>query len=204
MKLGRWLDWRRPAPIATAEALRAFLYAEAALVAQKCIIGYCHVKTRLPLHELMRDEPFRIAYESARWEAFAAVLADLAEIVEGHLRPAVGERQADLADRVADLCGAALAGQPRPARAGADWRDTEDDVRRRLHRAQLGPPRSVAEISRTSAERLFEALPIHPELREPDKEGIMASVRFMLVSRCGRLERRLDRDALARALLAGA
>src|SRR5690606_13773157 len=129
MNLGRWIDWRRPAPIATAEALRAFLFAEAALVAQKCMIGYCHVKPRLPLHELMRDEPFRIAYEGARWEAFAAVLTDLAEIVEGHLRPAVGERQADLADRVADLCGAALAGQPRPARAGGDWRDTEEEVR---------------------------------------------------------------------------
>ena len=204
MMLGRWLaGWRAP-PIATADALRDFLYAEAALVAQKCVIGYCHVKTRLPLAELMRDEEFRIAFESARWEGFAAVLSDLAVVVEGHLRPMAGDRPGALADRLADCCADALAGRTRPAAPEAGWSGVTDEIRRRLHRAQLAPPQSVADISWTSAQRLFDTLPIHKQLRRPDKDAVVASVRFMLVSRCGRLERRLDRDALAQALLDGA
>ena len=65
MMLGRWFAGWRATPIATADALRDFLYAEAALVAQKCMIGYCHVKTRLPLAELMRDAAFHTAFEAA-------------------------------------------------------------------------------------------------------------------------------------------
>ncbi|HVO14934.1 MAG TPA: hypothetical protein VMV26_06965 [Alphaproteobacteria bacterium] len=204
MMLRRWFAGWRAAPIATTNALREFFSAEAALVAQKCVIGYCHVKTRLPLAELMRDEAFRIAFEGARWEAFAAVLSDLAVVVEGHLRTAAGDRQSALADRLADCCAAVLAGRPRPAAPTAGWSEIVDNIRRRLHRAQLAAPQSVADISWASAERLFDTLPIHQQLSRPDKPAVVASVRFMLVSRCGRLERRLDRDALIDALIGGA
>jgi hypothetical protein len=204
MMLRRWVAGWRAAPVTTVDALQAFLFADAALVAQKCVVGYCHVKTRLPLAELMRDEPFRLAYEGARWEGFAAVLADLVVIVEGHLRPAAGDRQVDLADRLADSYAAIVSGQPRPTAPEAGWRDVIDEVRRRLHRVQLAEPQSASDIAWTSATRLFDTLPIHDQLRRPDKDAIVASVRFMLVSRCGRMERRLDRDALARALLDGA
>jgi hypothetical protein len=203
MMLGRWFAGWRAAPIATADALRDFLFADAALVAQKCVVGYCHVKTRLPLTELMRDEQFRTAFEGARWEGFAAVLADLAVIIEGHLRPVAGERSGALADRLADLCADVLAGRPRPAATEAGWFAVIDGIRHRLHRVQLAPPQSVADVSWTSAGRLFETLPIHEQLRRPDKEAVVASVRFMLVSRCGRLESRLDCDGLVRALLDG-
>jgi hypothetical protein len=204
MMLRRWFAGRRAAPIATADALRDFLYAEAALVAQKCVVGYCHVKTRLPLTELMRDEEFRTAFEGARWEGFAAVLGDLAVVLEGHLRPAAGERQAALADRLADCCAEVLAGRARPAAPEAGWPAVVAAIRGRLHRVQLAAPQSVADIAWTSAQRLFDTLPIHDRLRRPDKEAVMASVRFMLVSRCGRLDRRLDRGELVRTLLAGA
>lgn len=203
MMLGRLFAGWRAAPIATADALRDFLYAEAALVAQKCMIGYCHVKTRLPLAELMREAEFHAAFEASRWEGFAAVLSDLAVIVEGHLRTAAGDRQGALADRLADCCADTLAGQPRPAAPAAGWSEVVDDIRRRLHRVQLAPPQSVADIAWTSAQRLFATLPIHKQLSRPDKDAVVASVRFMLVSRCGRLERRLDCDALVRALLEG-
>jgi hypothetical protein len=201
MMLRRWFAGPRTRPIATPEALQGFFASEAALVAQKCMIGYCHVKTRLPLSELMRDEAFRLAFERARWQGFAAVLGDLAAVIEGHLRPAAGERHAALADRLADCCAAVLAEQP-PTTVGAA--DTVAEIRRRLHRGQLAEPQSVADIAWTSAAGVFDALPIHDRLRRPDKDAVMAGVRFMMVSRCGRLERRLDREGLVRALLAGA
>ena len=204
MILRRWFAGLGARPVATPEGLRAYLFAEAALVAQKCLIGYCHVKTRLPLSELLRDDAFQIAFEGARWEGFAAVLEDLTVMVEGYLRPAVGDRQPALADRLADVYGEVLAAQPRPAAPDAGWHEVIDEGRRRLHRVILAEPQPVAETAWTSANRLFEALPIHKDLRQPDKDAIVASVRFMLVSRCGRLDRRLDRDSLVRALLAGA
>jgi hypothetical protein len=122
-------------------------------------------------------------------------------VVEGHLRPVAGECQAVLADRLADCCAAVLAEQRDPAAIGPE---TVTEIRGRLHRAQLAEPQSVADIAWTSAARLFDALPIHDRLRRPDREAVMASVRFMMVSRCGRLERRLDRGELVQALLAGA
>jgi len=198
----RWFAGRRAQPIATTEALRGFFAAESALVAQKCMIGYCHVKTRLPLTELMRDEEFRIAFERARWLGFAAVLGDLAAVIEGHLRPAAGERQAALADRLADCCATVLAQHQQTTTAAST--DAVADIRGRLHRVQLAEPQSVADIAWTSAARLFDALPIHDRLRRPDKDAVMASVRFMMVSRCGRLDRRLDCQGLVQALLAGA
>ena len=204
MMLTRWFaGWRQP-PVATVDGLSEFLRADAALVAQKCLVGYCHVKTRLPLAELMRDAAFHDAYEAARWEGFAAVLGDLAVIVEGHLRPAAGERPGALADRLADVHDAVLAGRPRPGAPEAGWRDVEAAMRVRLHRVQLAAPQSVADVAWTSATRLYETLPIHRQLRKPDREAVIASVRFMMVSRCGRLDRRLDRDRLVRALLDGA
>lgn len=204
MILRRWFAERRPEPVATPEGLRAYLHAEAALVAQKCLVGYCHVKTRLPLTELMRDADFRTAYETSRWEGFAAVLEDLVAIVEAHLRTAVGDRGVALADSLADLYRDMLAEQPRPGAPEAGWQEVADEGRKRLHRLLLTPPKTVADIAWTSATRLYEALPIHQDLRRPDKDAVVASVRFMLVSRCGRLERRLDRGALVRALLDGA
>src|SRR5262245_63396611 len=94
----------RPAPIATAAALRTFLDERAALIAQKCAIDYCRGKTGLASYALFTEKPFLDALDVCRWETYAAVLGDLLILTEGYLRPAVApEQQPRLCAALAEL-----------------------------------------------------------------------------------------------------
>jgi hypothetical protein len=198
-----WRGRRRPR-IGTAAALAAYLDQNAALISQKSVIGYCHAKTRLPMNELMRETLFADAYDRARWEAFAAILADLAAVIEGRLRPAAGSRAPALADALARLAAGVLAAQPAPAHRPEGWAGPADGLRQRLRALQLAPPHSIAEIARTSGRRVFETLPIHSSLRRFDEDPVVANVQFMMVGLARRLDADLDPPALVADLLAGA
>jgi hypothetical protein len=192
---------RRPPPVATAAALSEFLDRRAALVAQKSVIGYCHVKTQLPLTELITETRFSEAFERSRAEAHSAVLADLTVLTEGYLRAAAGRRAIELPERLAALYAAVLAAHPRPAHRPEGWAVAVEAVRERLKAAQAGPPRGAAAIAESSAEHLFRTLPIHERLREPDKPAIVANVKFLMVGMVHEFERQLDPAALAADLL---
>ncbi|HSE79965.1 MAG TPA: hypothetical protein VLG66_18360 [Alphaproteobacteria bacterium] len=197
-----WRRFReRNRPIATRGDMAAFLEERAAQVAQKSVIGYCHVKTQLPLVELMRDKPFADAFEVSRWEAFAAVLADLVVVTEGLLRPAAEARAPRLVEPLTAVFADVLAHHPVPAHRPGGWADAIESLRVRLARAQIAQPLPFATVAETSAERLFETLPIHPRLREPDKPAIVANVRFLMVGLRHQFDRRLDPAALVDALL---
>src|SRR5262249_51553140 len=71
---------------------------------------------------------------------------------------------------------------------------------RRLAAASLALPKSSAEIAVHSGRRLYDALPIHERLRRPDLETVVASVRFLVMSRFQSLDHRLVLDVLAEAL----
>lgn len=192
--------WRRPA-IATGEALGAFLDQNASLIAQKTIIGYCNVKTMLPLPELTREKQFSDALEISRWEAYAAALSDLFMVAEGRLRGAVRGREYDLVARLADLHATVLSRHPAPAHRPEGWASDIAAMRQRLTTAQLAPPMAMSDISLTCAERIFSTLPIHESVREPDKPAVVANVQFMMVGMAHRFEAEIDSSAVAADLL---
>ncbi|HEX6980313.1 MAG TPA: hypothetical protein VF342_13535 [Alphaproteobacteria bacterium] len=193
----RW----RGASVATPAALIEFLDHRAALVAQKSIIGYCHVKTRLPLSELTIEKQFADAFEISRWEGYAAVLADLVVMTEGYLRPFAGSRAGDLVGPLAGIYEQTLAIHPRPGHRPEGWAADVERLRQRLLAAQAGPVRQPAEVALNSAERLYETLPIHSTLREPDKPAIVANVQFMIVGLAHEFRKQLDCAALVAELL---
>ena len=185
------------APIATLDALVDFLTREASLVAQKTIVDYCHMKTRLALTELTREKAFAEAFDAARRDSYAAVLADLAAAVEAHLRGPAGRRSGELPAALARLYGECLT-----RFEGGAARDDRAALERRLAQFQLAAPKSSAEISLTCGNAVFDLLPIHPTLRKDDREPVVEGVRFLFMSRCQRLAERLDAPALLAALLA--
>ena len=194
---------RRPPPVADVDSLARFLDQRAALIAQKSVIGYCQVKTNLPIHELMVEKPFAEAFERARWEGYAAVLADLVVIAEGRLRSAVGGATDVLLDRLPALYGRIIGMHPQAATLRPHgWSDDVAALRARLAEAQDRPPRTIAEISRVSAGKLFRSLPIHERLRRPDAPAVEAGVRFLFVGLAREFDRDFDHDGLARTLLA--
>jgi hypothetical protein len=197
-----WLRRWRPPAVDSAAALSEFLDRSATQVAQSSIIGYCHVKTSLPLHELIREKPFADAFEVARWEAFAAILADLVLVAEGYLRPAAAGRLPNMAERLTAMYRRILDGHPVPAHRPAGWQAEITAMRQRLAAAQQTLPRSISQIAEVSAGRVFDTLPIHERLRAPDRPAIEANVQFLMVGLAHQFETRLDTAALVADLLA--
>jgi hypothetical protein len=191
---------RRPG-LADTAALAAFLAREASLISQKTVISYCHAKTRLPMNELMREARFVEAYERSRSEAYAAILGDLAAVVEARLRAAAGGRAGDLAAALARVHARILAAQPRPAHRPDGWADADAAFAERLRTLQLAPPHAIADLAAASGRRVFETLPIHKSLRWYDEDPVIASVQFMMVSLASRLDAELDAPALVEDLL---
>jgi hypothetical protein len=114
----------RPAPIATADALKTFLEERASLIAQKCAIDYCRGKTGLASYALFTEKPFLDALDVCRWETFVTVLGDLLLIAEGQLRAhAAAEQRALLHEALFDLYSAVLAPLPTPAHRPDGWDD---------------------------------------------------------------------------------
>lgn len=194
--------WRQTPPIASVGDLADFLDRSAAQIAQKSVIGYCLVKTQLPLAELTRDQRFAEAFDRSRWEAYAAVLADLIVVTEMYLRPAAGSRAGDLVGPLSRLYAAILARHPAPVHRPEGWEALAAAMPGRLAGAALAEPSSIARVAETSADRLFETLPIHERLREPDKPAIVANVQFLMVGLARRFDSGLERDALVGELLA--
>ncbi len=200
--MGRWrlfaIDTGRDR-IGTMTALADFLAREASLVAQKPIVDYVHMKTRLSLNEFTREQQFREAFDASRAASYAAVLGDLVAVVESHLRTAAGPRSGALPAALARLFQECL------ARFDVPMTDPPErlarDLEQRLAQLQLAAPKSSADVALTCGNAVFDLLPIHPRLRKDDREPVVEGVRFFFMSRCQRLGERLDKAALVAALL---
>jgi hypothetical protein len=97
------------------------------------------------------------------------------------------------------LYRSSLAGEPAIAEQ-IDAAHAAAELERRIAIAQLAPPKPSAEVAEAAGVALFEALPIHERLRKPDRPAVVASVRFMLMSRVQLLDRRLAIPALVKSL----
>ncbi len=172
---------RRRARIETAEAFRGLLAAQGAFVAQRTAIEYCRVRAGLDWDKLFLEPPFRAAVEVCRWEAYAAVLGDLAVVAEGILRPHAEDGLPRLADALTDAVAWSLARYPVPEHRMPDgWGAETAALRRRLAAAQIAAPEPVHRIGTAAGDRIFEVLPIHPRLRGHDRELVRNAVRFAL------------------------
>jgi hypothetical protein len=191
----------RPAPVASAEALRQFLEQRALLIAQKCAIDYCRGKTGLASYALFTEKPFLDALDVCRWESFAAVLGDLLLIAEGRLRPHVPpERLPALREALLGLYRQTLAALPLPPHRAAGWADAIAEFAARLASAAAGPPRQALDVADHSARRLFDTLPIHSNMRELDEEPVFGAVRFRMIAVSQEMQRRIAAAQVAAGL----
>jgi hypothetical protein len=199
---GRLKARLRPAPIATAAALRTFLAERAALIAQKCAIDYCRGKTGLASYALFTEKPFLEALDRCRWDSFAAVLGDLLIVAEGKFRPhvATGEHSR-LCAALAGLYPAILATVPPPAHRAEGWGEAIASFALRFAETSKGTPRQALDVADHSARCLFESLPIHTSYRELDEEVVYGAVRFRMIAVSQELQGRLRAVELARELL---
>lgn len=192
----------RPAPIATADALKTFVEERAALIAQKCAIDYCRGKTGLASYALFTEAPFLKALDVCRWETFAVVLGDLLIIAEGGLRPhASTEQQPRLCEALISLFRAVLTSMPTPIHREHGWDDVIASFTLRLRAASSGQPQRALDVADHSAKRLFDTLPIHASMRKLDEEVVYGAVRFRMIAVSQELERRAVAAELVKQFL---
>jgi hypothetical protein len=199
----RLRERHRPAPIATADELKAFLEERAALIAQKCAIDYCRGKTGLASFALFTEKPFLEALDVCRWETFVTVLGDLLIIAEGHLRAhAAAEQHARLHGALLAMYSAVLAPLPAPAHRPDGWGDAIATFTIRLAEASRRNPQQALDVADHSAKRLFDTLPIHASMRALDEEVVYGAVRFRMIAVSQEMHRRVHTADLVGRLLA--
>lgn len=191
----------RPRPVTTVEDLGTFLTREATFLSQKATIDYCRARAGLNWQKLASEPAFFAALKQCRWESMANVLADMIVITEGFLRTQAGQEferlAAALVAAFVDIMRRSLASDG----SEFDWKDLERDLAARLARAQMAQVRAAADVARTSGDRVYELLPIHPSLRTHDREMIVNHVRFGMVAFAEKLARTIrDPADLARQL----
>ena len=193
----------RPAPIATADALKTFLEERAALIAQKCAIDYCRGKTGLASFALFTEKPFLDALDVCRWETFVAVLGDLLIVAEGLLRSHVAaEQRPRLCEELVALYSVVVAALPALAHRAHGWDDASASFTQRFKTTSLGESRQALDVADHSAKRLFDTLPIHISMRELDEEVVYGAVRFRMIAVSQEMHRRMRGADLVRQLLA--
>jgi hypothetical protein len=199
--LRRLLGRRRWAPVTTGQELADFLAAQTAYVAQRSVIEYCKARTGLNWEKLSLEQSFLDRLEVCRWEAYAIVLSDVAELALIRLRrDGAAAPDAYLPGLVA-AARSALLRHPVPShRTG--WADAAAAIEQDLARAVLAAPRPVHLLGIRSADAIFDLLPIHASLRPEDREMFRNSVRFAICGAFEAMSRCFEVPALEASLLA--
>jgi hypothetical protein len=192
--------WRSRSPaVTTGDELADFLAAQTAYVAQRSVFEYCRARAGLNWEKLSSEPLFLDRLEVCRWEAYALVLAEVAELA------LIGLRRDGAVDPEACLPGlveaarAALLRHPVPSHRSS-WTDAADAIERHLARALLAEPRPVHLLGLRSADLIFDNLPIHADLRPEDREMFQNSVRFAIFSAFDAMTRQFDVAALGASL----
>jgi hypothetical protein len=198
-QLRRLLTRPRPARVTGTAGLVELLAAQTAYVTQRTVIEYCRARSGTNWDKLFAEPSFVAQLEICRWDGYASVLAEIAELALIRLRR---DGTADPAAYVAGLvqvAQAALVRHPVPVHR-ASWRDAESALERHLMRALIAAPRPVHLVGFQSAAALFELLPIHADLRRQDQEWFQNSLRFAICGAFEEISRRVDVAALEAAL----
>ena len=196
--------FRRRPPFRDAPALADFIDRNAAFLIQKGMYEYSRARAGHYAKVLFAEPAFLQAIERARWQGYPLGLAMVAEMVEGLLRPHLGEEQRAGLDALATVVLSLFDRyEIPPSLDRGAWTAARLDLARRLDQIGLHPPKPVKDIPIQFAELYFGMMPIDAKLRAPDFPAIRSYLRVSLINIHDELVRRADIPAVARGLLAG-
>jgi hypothetical protein len=194
--------FRRAPAIREAGALADFIDKNAAFLIQKGMYEYSRARAGHYAKVLLSEPEFLEAIEKARWQGFPLGLAMVGEMVEGVLRPAMGEDRRRGLDHLVELVLSIFDRYPVPPPLGsAAWENARADLKRRLDQVGLHPPKFVKDVPVPLADAYFALMPIHEKLRAADHHAITNYLRVSLINIHDELIRRLDVPAVAQSLL---
>jgi hypothetical protein len=192
----------RPQRIADAEGLSGFMDRRAAFLAQKCVVEFCRVRAGVYWQKLFSEHEFQEALARSRWRSYPPAYAMTAEMVEGTLRDAAGDRQRRLPGVLGSMAARTFQAYPVPAGMDEDfWAKALELVESRLAATQTGAPRPVRAIPEPTARLVFSALPIHKDIVTHDYDYIFNNLRMNLLRAHEDLLKQGDLPAIAEDLL---
>jgi hypothetical protein len=191
----------RPKPrIADAPAFAFLIGAESARIANKATIDYCRARTGIFWGALSSEPAFAASLDIARWEAFAAVLADAFVLAEGEVRAHVPGQEADLAEALIQAFIAEVGRWPVPSHR-SDWADVLSTFPTRLRQAQLAAPKPGNVIAETGGQKIWDLLPLHELYKDLDHAVIKGNLGFQLLALAEQIRREVDLPAVGRSLV---
>lgn len=195
--------FRRRPPFRDTPALADFIDRHAAFLIQKGMYEYSQARSGHFAKVLMTEPEFLEAIDHARWRAYPLGLAMVAEMVEGLLRPHMGEERRAGLDALSALVLGVFDRYEVPSTLGKQaWLEARQDLARRLDVIGIHAIKAVKDIPLSFAELYFGMMPIDEKLRTPDFPAIRNYLRVSLINIHDELVRRGDMPAVARALLA--
>lgn len=196
-----WVAALRRRPIAGKDGVARFLSSEAAFLAQNAATSYCRARAGMQAEQLFREEMFLAALDRCRWEAYAAVLADMIVLLEARLRPDEVQSLPALIEPLTTLYAGILNADPLPSHRAEGWGEVVAALQPRLAVAQMAAPRPPDQIAKSAGRRLYEVLPFDSAIARDDRPVVVNSIRFGMVRFSDRLRQRLDPAALRDDLL---
>jgi hypothetical protein len=195
--------FRRPPPIRDIAALGDFIDQNAAFLVQKGIYEYSRARAGHYAKVLFRESEFQQAVEQSRWRAYPLGLAMVAELVEGILRPHVGDDRNAVHDALVSLALTVFDHYPVPAALGdVVWSEARRELKQQLDRINLHPPKFAKDIPEPFARAYFSLMPIHQKLRTTEFPTIRNYLRITMCNIHDELSKRMDASALAALLSA--
>lgn len=195
--------FRRRPPIHEVGQLGDFIDEQSAYLIQRYIFDYTHARTG-PLSKAMFGRPeFVRHFERSRWSAFPLGLAMVGEMVEGVLRPHVGEEKRRVLD---SLIALVLDVYDRHAIPKAiephAWQAAREELAVKLDQVGLHPPKRVIDIPEPYAERYFKMMPFDEELLTNDVPTTRSYLRLTLTHIRDELEKRMNAAEMVEKLRA--
>jgi hypothetical protein len=175
--------------IASSRDLQDFLESRAAYLVQKSLTEYSQARANMLFSALLGEKQFQSAYEAARWQAYPAGLAMVAEVIAGQLRDRLALNATAAETLVAKLSDAIMnkmAGHG--PLTNEQWSAARKDIETVLARASLAAPRRIHPIAGDRARIIFEALPFHEAIRKHDFTMFRNTLAFHLAEIATELE----------------
>lgn len=194
--LGRLRDYFFPRPIRSAAELRRFASGEAAYLAQRSTYEFSRNTLAWYGQSAFAEKGFNRAFAKCRWEAFAAILADMLLLSRNHITASHPDRHDAADEALLAIYRTALEEYPRPEHRPEGWEDAVLRLQQRLQLSGTGEDSDARRIAVAAASTIFTHLPVYSQDREENLRVITSAVTFGMISFADRMRQRLQPDIL--------
>ncbi len=194
--LSRLRSYFFPGLLSSRDELRRFVSGEASYVAQRSTYEFARNTLAWYGQSAFGDKKFNEVFAVCRWEAFAAIAADMTALT----RMVLADRAFD--GELLRLYAEALAEYPNPVHRPEGWADRIESLATRFRDVAPDQLLRPVDLAPATAARIYAEAPARSANEDEDRRVLFAAVSFGLVSFDDRLRRRLDRKAIG-GILAG-